>query len=31
VVNSPQVHLGIARSHAKVEHKKLFIYCYKNH
>jgi hypothetical protein len=31
MINSPEVHLGIARSHAEVEHKNLFIFIYKNH
>jgi hypothetical protein len=31
MINLPEVHLGITRSHAEVEHKNLFIFCYKNH
>jgi hypothetical protein len=31
MINSPEVHLGIARSHAEVEHKNLIVFSYKNH
>jgi hypothetical protein len=31
VVNSPDVHLDIARSRAEVEHKNLIVFSYKNH
>jgi hypothetical protein len=31
VTNSPEVNLGITRSHAKVEPKNLIIVSYKNH
>jgi hypothetical protein len=31
MINSPEVHLGITRSHAEVKHKNLFIFSYKNH
>jgi phage gp36-like protein len=31
VINSPEVHLGIKRSHAEVKHKNLIIFIYKNH
>jgi hypothetical protein len=31
VINSPEVHLGIKRLHAEVEHKSLFIFGYKTH
>jgi hypothetical protein len=31
MVNPPKMNLGITRSHARVEHKNIFIFCYKNH
>jgi hypothetical protein len=31
VIKSPEVHLGIKRSHAKVEQKYLISFSYKNH
>jgi UDP-N-acetylglucosamine pyrophosphorylase len=31
VINSAEVHLGITRSHAEVEHKNIIIFSYKNH
>jgi hypothetical protein len=31
VINSPEVHSGIKRQHAKVGHKNLIIFSYKNH
>jgi hypothetical protein len=31
VVNSPEVNLGITRSHAEVEHRNLIIFSYNNH
>jgi hypothetical protein len=31
VINSPELHFGIKREHAKVGHKYLIIFSYKNH
>jgi hypothetical protein len=31
VINSPEMHLGITRSHAEVEHTNLIIFSNKNH
>jgi hypothetical protein len=31
VINSPEMSLGIQRSHAEVGHKNVFIFSYKNH
>jgi hypothetical protein len=31
VINSPDVQLVITRPHAKIEHKNIFIFGYKNH
>jgi hypothetical protein len=31
VINSPEVHLGIAKQHAEVGHKNIIIFGYKNY
>jgi hypothetical protein len=31
VINSPEVYFGITRQYAKVGHKKIIIFGYKNH
>jgi hypothetical protein len=31
MINSLEVHLGIERSHAEVEHKNIFLFYYKIH
>jgi hypothetical protein len=31
MINSPEVHLNIKRSHAEVVHKNLIIFSYNNH
>jgi hypothetical protein len=31
MINSPEVCLGIKRQHAKVGHKNIIIFSYKNH